>query len=113
MAKIVLRPAHLRDDRFVAEESAELVELDWPKAVARLAPSRTPQALNMLRIARRGWFIGTRQHGKTVRNFVLDAAGKANSITDVIRRQPNFENELVEVFYVERIEWDAQMQEAG
>lgn len=113
MAKLVLRPAHLRDDRFVVETAEEPVELDWVQAVERLAPSRTPQALNMLRIARRGWFIGTRKHGKTIRNFVLDAAGKANSIADVIRRQPSFESDLVEVFYVERIEWDAQMQETG
>jgi len=112
MAKIVLRSAHLRDDRFVVEEDAEPVELDWPQALERLAPSRTPQALNMLRLVRAGWFIGTRRQGQVVRNFALDAAGKANSIAEVLRCQPAFEAELVELFYVERIEWDAQMQEA-
>ena len=112
MAKLLLRPAHLRDDRFVVDASKDLIELDWSQALARLAPSRTPQALNMLRIARRGWFIGTRAQGEKITNFVLDAAGKANSIADVLRRQPRFEEDLVEVFYVESIEWDAQMDEA-
>lgn len=86
--------------------------MDWPQAVERLAPSKTPQALNMLRLARPGWYIGTRKRGEAVTNFVLDAAGKASSIADVLKKQPNFEDELQEVFYVERIEWDAQMQEA-
>lgn len=66
----------------------------------------------MLRIARRGWFIGTRQQGKRTTNFVLDAAGKANSIAEVLQRQPTFESELLEVFYIEDLMWDAQMHEA-
>lgn len=114
MTAFYLRPAHLRDDRFVVDHVDEPIEMPWRDTVLRLAPSRTPQALNMLRIARSGWFIGTRKHTATgrVTTFVLDAAGKASSIADVLRRQPMFGDEVQEVFYIDRVEWDAQVQEA-
>lgn len=91
---------------------ASEVVFGWPEVLQRLAPSRSVQALNLLRLVRSGWYVGTRVRNGAATTFVLDAAGKSSAIGEVLRKNPGFEKELVEVFYVESVEWDAQLAEA-
>jgi hypothetical protein len=112
VAEFVLQPARLRDDRLVVDPISDEITMQWPEARARLTPSNTRQALNMIRLVRPGWFIGTRKQGDGVVTFVMDAAGKSSSISGVIQKNPRFGEQLIEVFYVNSVTWDASMAEA-
>ena len=56
MARFVLVPCRIREDKVVAD--GDPLELDWPKAAALLAPSQTFEALSTLRRMRVNAYVG-------------------------------------------------------
>lgn len=113
MSDFVLRPAYLRDGKFVPDRQATPVEMDWPDVMRRFAPSQTPQSLLILRQAHPGTFIGTRRRGRLATTFAFDSAGRSRSAAQVMKRDPSFATSIIEVFLVERTKHGAQLQELG
>lgn len=113
MSEFVLRPAHLRDGKFVPTRTDEKVELDWAALVQRFAPSRTRMSVMMLRAVRPGMFIGTRRKGKGHVTFTFDTAGRSRNAAHVLKQDPTFEGSVVEVFLVDTVDWNMQLQELG
>lgn len=113
MSEFTLRPARLRDGKFVPDRSAESVEVDWAGLVEKFAPSRTQKGLLILRSIRPGVFVGLRQKGKKTWNFIFDSAGRSRSAGRVIKQDPTFEPSLVELAYVENVEWGMKLEELG
>jgi len=58
-------------------------------------------------------FIGTRKQGKDIRTFSFDAAGRSRSAAQVLKQDPTFASSVVEVFLVDTVSWDMQLQELG
>lgn len=87
--------------------------MDWVKLVERFAPSRTRMSVMMLRAVRPGMFIGTRKRGKGQVTFTFDAAGRSRNAAHVLKQDPTFEQSVVEVFLVDTVRWDMQLQELG
>lgn len=113
MSDFVLRPAYLRDGKFVPERNAAPVAMDWSEVVRRFAPSRSRSSLLILRRVHPGVFIGTRRRGREVATFAFDAAGRSRNAAQVLKQDPTFEASVVEVFLVDRAEWPMRLQELG
>ena len=118
MIDIVLQPAKLREGKFVILHDEEPLTLDWPQLRDRFAATRTRQGLMLLRMLRAGTFVGTRKLvdarvGPTTRTFILDAVGRSRSVAGVLRRDPAFATDLQEVFFVQSVQWESQLQETA
>lgn len=113
MSEFILRPAKLREGKFVPSRGDERVEMDWPGLVKRFSPSKTRTSLLMLRAVRPGMFIGTRRRGNGAITFTFDAAGRSRNAAYVLKQDPTFEASVVEVFLVDTVSWDMQLQELG
>lgn len=87
--------------------------MDWPDVVKRLSPARTRTGLLILRAIRPGMFVGTRQRGKEVITFSFDAAGRSRNADHVLRQAPDFAESVLEVFLVEKVDWDMRLRELG
>jgi hypothetical protein len=111
MAEFVLYPARLRADRFVRVRGGEPLTLGWDELAARIVPSSNRFGLKLLRQLRGGSFVGTRRCAQGVRAFILGAAGHSTSIAEVLRQDPLFSDDVVEVFWVDRVQWDSQVLE--
>jgi len=113
MSEFVLRPARIREGKFVPDRDAEPVEMDWTALRERFSPSKTRMSVLMLRAVRPGMFIGTRRRGKGAVTFTFDAAGRSRNAAHVLKQDPTFESSVVEVFIVDTVSWDMQLQELG
>lgn len=113
MSDFVLRPAYLREGKFVPDREALPVEMDWSEVVQRLAPSRSQLGLLILRRVHPGMFVGTRRRGQAVTTFAFDAAGRSRNAAQVLMRDPSFASSVIEVFFVDRARWPMRLQELG
>lgn len=112
-AEFVLRPAKLRDGKFVPDRKGEPVTMTWAEVVQRFAPSRSRESAILLRGMRPGMFIGTRSRGEKATTFAFDAAGRSRNAGQVLRQDPTFERSVIEVFLVETVDWGMTLQELG
>lgn len=113
-AEFVLRPAKLRDGKFVPDRKAESITLTWKELVERLAPSKSRASGVLLRSLHPGMFVGTRSHEQQqVSTFGFDAAGRSRDASQVLRRDPTFEQSVIELFLVEGVDWEMKLQELG
>lgn len=113
MSKFVLRPAHIRSGKFVPDRDGEPVEMDWDALVKRFAPSQSRMSHLLLRGAKPGLFIGTRKLGGETRTFTFDTAGRSRDASRMLKTDPKFEESVIEVFLVDRVDWGMQLQELG
>lgn len=113
MSEVVLRPARLRETRFVAVHSAAPITLGWDDLRQRFVPTGNPRGLMLLRQLRVGMYMGLRRQGSETRIFLLDAAGRSTSVAGVLRRDPSFTRDLVEVYFVEKANWDTGVVETA
>ncbi len=113
MARFVLTPCKLREDRMVPS-GAPVLTLDWAQLAAKLAPSKANIALMTLRRLRPTAFVGLLKAvpPKTgVSNFVLMNADRENKIGWLLKKQPDFPDRLVDLYLVEEALFDARMEE--
>lgn len=113
MTEVVLRPARLRETRFVAVHNAAPITLDWEDLRQRFVPTGNPRGLMLLRQLRMGMYLGLRRQGLDQRLFLLDTAGRSASIAGVLRRDPSFTRDLVEVYFVEKANWGMGLVETA
>jgi hypothetical protein len=112
MASVALVPARLRDGKLIPVRGTPPNTLTWVELRNRLAPTRSKQALMLLRALRPGCFVGTRRLGPKQVTFTLDAVGRSNALPRAIQTDPEFERSLVEVFYVDAVDWESGIVEA-
>ena len=110
MARFILTPCHLREDRVVP--SGDAVELDWPKLAALLAPSRTMNALMTLRRMKVDQYVGLVKvpTGGTT-NFLFQSPDRTNDIAWLLKKDPTFPATLDVIYRCELAQLDAKMEE--
>lgn len=113
MSKFILRPAHIRSGKFIPDRGAESVEMDWKTLVERFAPSNSRMSRMLLRGARPGLFIGTRTIGGKTRTFTFDTAGRSRDASRQLKTDPKFEESVIEVYLIDKVDWGMQLQELG
>jgi hypothetical protein len=118
VARFVLQPCHLRDNRFAPTKGSEPVVLDWKSLREKLAPSGERAALMNLRGARIGCFVGLIKDpknldGRTPRNFMLMNLDRSARLDWLLKKDPSFETRLLEVYRVEDVRWDSVVEEFG
>jgi hypothetical protein len=112
MASVSLLQAKLREGKLVPVKGADPLILDWTGLRDRLAPGRSRVALMMLRALKPGAYVGTRRLGARTTTFTLEAAGRSSKLPRAIQTDPGFADSLVEVFYVQDVDWEARIVEA-
>lgn len=109
MSSLTLQSCKLRESRLVPDKEVEPETLDFVEACDRLAPSGSPGALLQLRNLKLGNFVGVRKVGGHPRTFTINLPN--GNIREILRAHPTFGSDLIEVYRVERAEWDAQITE--
>jgi len=109
MTTLTLQRYKLRGTKLVPQRDAVPEDLDWPKLVERLAPSGSTYAMLLLRHAKPGEFVGTRTRDGQPSAFKIAVPG--GQIRSILKAQPTFGSDLLEVYRVERTQWDASMTE--
>jgi len=113
MIELVLRPARLRETRFVVDRRAAPLTFGWEAFRGRFVPTGNPRGLLLLRQLRGGMYVGFRRFGVEQRLFLLDAVGRSTSIASVLKRDPSFTRDLMEVYWVEKANWDTGLVETA
>lgn len=114
MARFVLQPCHLREGTFAPIKGTTPVVLDWRGLLTALAPSGSYNAKMTLRALRPGTYVGTtkdRRDPKVLRNFVLANPDRSAQVDGVLKKDPEFEERLVDVYRVDEVVWDSVVQE--
>ena len=110
MARFILTPCHIREDRVVPSDEA--VELDWPKLAALLAPSRSHQALMTLRRLKVDTYVGlVKQPDGGTTNFMFQSPDHTNDIAWLLKKDPTFPTKLDVIYRVELAQLDAKIEE--
>lgn len=124
MARFVLTPCHIREDRVVP--SGDAVELDWPKVAALLAPSQSPQALTTLTRMRTNSYVGLLRPTKVPQqtkvlpsralepvptNFIFLNDNRGNEIGWLLKRQPDFPDRVEQIYRVDVALFDTKIEE--
>ena len=110
MARFILTPCHLREDRVVP--SGDPVELDWPKLAALLAPSRTQNALMTLRRMKVDQYVGlVKQANGGTTNFLFQSPDRTNDIAWLLKKDPAFPTRLDVIYRCELAQLDAKIEE--
>ena len=116
MARFVLMPCKLREDRLVPIKDAEVEEVTWRELVAKLAPSASIKALRTLYYIQRGAYLGLLKHPRNAEkevNFCFVAQDRSGSVSEVLRRDPSFGRRLTTVYQVVEADRGAQLFEQG
>ena len=114
MARFVLQPCHLREGRLAPVKGTKPVVFNWAELVAVLAPSKEPRAKMTLRSIQPGAYVGTakdRTDPKVLRNFVLVNQDRSSQLGWILRKDPEFERRLVDVYRVDEVKWEAVVHE--
>ena len=117
MARYLLQPCKLREDRIVPIKNVGPVEFTWKELVERLAPSRTDKALKSLYFLQPGSFVGLLKHPhprkreREVVNFVYVGQGRTGIISGPLARDPSFASRVIEVYRVERADRGMKVSE--
>ena len=114
LAKFVLHPCHLREDRFAPIKGAVAVTMNWAELVTTLAPSQELDAKMTLRSVSPGSYVGItkdRTDSKKIRNFVILNPDRSAKLDWLLKKDPSFENRLLQVFRVDEVVWESVVQE--
>jgi hypothetical protein len=114
VARFVLQPCKLRENRIVPVKGAECEEFTWGELVAKLAPTATVSALRTLYYVQNGAFLGLLKHPKDASkevNFCFVAQDRTGAVTEILRRDPSFGRRLVTVYQVLEAERGSQLTE--
>lgn len=127
MARFVLVPCRLREDRIIAD--GDPLDLDWPKMTALLAPSKSHEALMTLRRLKTNTYVGLLKEpqrpgmGKTAAqaalaapptNFVFQNRDpNSNHIGWLLKKKPAFPETLKALYRVDVAAFDAKFEESS
>lgn len=127
MARFLLTPCRVREDRVIAD--GDPVELDWPKMTALLAPSKSLEALMTLRKLKTNTYVGLLKHAphpglgrQTAQaalvapptNFVFQNKDpNSNNIGWLLKKMPTFSDSLKAFYRVDVAAYDAKFEESS
>jgi len=105
MARFVLQPCGVREDRFVLRRKEEPVEFDWPSLRAKFVPSgsRAGQA-NLCRLEPM-MYVGLIRTRRGIGNFILQNQGRNGMAAFMLRKDPFFLERVEEVYRVEEADY--------
>lgn len=111
MARFVLTPCRVREDRMVPD--GEAVVLGWSEVAALLAPSRSQSALMTLRRMKPLSYVGLVKNPTTaaVTNFLVQNDDKSNSLKMLLKFNPAIVTQLVSLYRVDEVSLDAKVEE--
>lgn len=116
MARFVLQPCKLRDERLVPVKGEPPITLNWRELCERLAPSREQKALQVLQLVQVNSYVGTTKNphgtGKPA-NFVLMNPDRSGNLAKIMSKDATFAHRLLSVYRVDDVEWDARVTELG
>lgn len=114
MASFILQRCKFREGWLVPKKGEEPERLDWSELCERLAPSGSMRARMMLRQASPNGFLGlVRQSDGSVTNFALRNPDLSGDVRVLVKSNPSFERQLVDVYRVEKVEWEDRMIESS
>ncbi len=114
MATFILQRCKYREGWLVPKKGEQPLQLEWHELCERLAPSGSMRARMMFRQAAPNAFIGlVRQHDGSVTNFVYRNHDLSGDVRALVKANPAFERQLVDVFRVEKVLWEDRMIEVG
>ena len=115
MAKFVMLPCKVREDRIVPQKGAAPVEMTGLQVIERfLLDVRQPADLYAFRSLAPESFIGlatSALNGRPVR-FYIRNTDLSGDISWVLKRSPTFADRLLEVWKIDQAEWDSKVLEA-
>lgn len=113
MARFILTPCRIREDRIVP--SGDAVEMDWPQLVAAFAPSRTLLALNTLTRLRASSYVGLLkgQGNALPTNFFIQNDNKTNVFGWLFAKRPDIPERVECVYRVDEALFDAKIEESS
>lgn len=107
MAKVVLIPCKLREDRFARQKGGESVELTPQELMTKFhmkAGSR--EVVETLRRMAPQGFLGLREGATGPSHFYFRNNDLSGDIGWLLKRSPDFAAQVLEVWMVDRVEWD-------
>lgn len=117
MSKFVLKPARLLQTKLVTSKTDPEFEVDFKQLLKRLVPAGAPsyERTKLLNL-HHGMFVGIsrsirRPGEKTI--FVLFNVDRSGDIEFVLKKDPSFEQRLVEAYFVESALYDAKVSETS
>lgn len=115
MARFVLQPCKLREERLVPVKGEPPITVDWRGLCEQLAPSRSPEALRTLQLVQVNSYVGTTKNprGGKPANFVLTNQDRSGDLARIMSKDATFAGRLLTVFRVEDVQWDARVTELG
>lgn len=115
MPSFLLQPCKLREDRVVRQRGVDPVVMSGQEVIARfLLDMRVPQDQFAFRKLAPASYIGLAKsalNGRPVR-FYLRNDDLSGDVSWILKRDPTFASRLLEVWLVERAEWDSRVIEA-
>ena len=114
MSKFVLKPARLLQTRLVTSKTDPEFSLDFKAMVKRFVPPNAAFERTKLLNLKHGMFIGLSRSQRRPGEkciFVLANLDRGGDIAFVLRKDPSFENRLIEAYFVESAEYDAKVTE--
>ncbi len=112
MAAFVLQRCKYREGWLVPKKGEAPLRVEWAKLCEMLAPSGSVRARMMLRQAAPCAFIGLlRLPDGQVSNFVLRNSDLSGDVRALAKKNPLLERQLVDVYRVERVEWEDRVIE--
>lgn len=111
MARFVLMPCRIREDRMVPDAEEPKV-LDWAQVSLLLAPSRSPSALMTLRRMRVNSYVGLlKQPSGAITNFLFQNDDKSNDLSWLLKRNPALASQLQALYRVDEATFDSRVEE--
>jgi len=115
VARFVLQPCKLRQDRLVPKKNASPIELTWRELCEKLAPSRDVRALKGLYWLQPGSYVGLLRHPRNQKsppvNFVFVGQGRTGVVSGLMAGDPTFVHRLLEVYRVDVAERETACSE--
>ena len=106
----VVKPARIRQGHFVSGSDAS-EEVDWQAFSKRFLPTGSSAGRLLLSRVVSGSFVGLVRKGSKDSLFVMEVAGTSRSLESVVKRNPDFEKNVKDVCFVERVVKDAKIED--
>lgn len=113
MPSFTLLPCRHRGGKFVARRESEPVELELQALVEKFGINPSlPRDMQKICMLQPNAYVGTTRTSKGGRNsFVLRNHDRSSNFAWVHKQDPTFEGRIVEVYRVDRAEWDSSLTE--
>jgi hypothetical protein len=111
MKSVILKKCRVMD-RCFAEESGDSREVSLSKFKSEFIPAEDTNGSYKIPLIKPGAYIGKSETKLGTRFFVLINPEMSSDISWVTRKDPSFTKRISNVYRVESVTWDGQVQES-